>query len=197
MIELTPLDVRQKKDDLRRGARSLRGYAPAEVDTFFDIVAERLEQLVKENMVLADSLASLEHQLEEHREREKGLTDALVALQEHREQVERQAARDAELTRRAAEIDAAKFKVAAAEAREKEETALRQLSARRAQLMRSYRLFLERELAELQAMADVLERDVDGVLEEGGAAASGDRDPVSGDYPETEGDPRPGVEDER
>ena len=197
MIELTPLDVRQKKDDLRRGARSLRGYAPAEVDTFFDIVAERLEQLVKENMVLADSLASLEHQLEEHREREKGLTDALVALQEHREQVERQAARDAELTRRAAEIDAAKFKVAAAEAREKEEHALRQLSARRAQLMRSYRLFLERELAELQAMADVLERDVDGGLEDGGAAASGDRDLVSGDSPETEGNPWPGVEDER
>ena len=40
MIDLTPLEVRKKKGDFRRG---LRGYDPPQVDDFLDIVADRLE----------------------------------------------------------------------------------------------------------------------------------------------------------
>ena len=39
MIDLTPLDVRSKRGDFRR---ILRGYEPQEVDTFLELVAERL-----------------------------------------------------------------------------------------------------------------------------------------------------------
>ena len=38
MIDLTPLDVRKKKADFRRG---LRGYDIEEVDAFLDLAAER------------------------------------------------------------------------------------------------------------------------------------------------------------
>ena len=47
MIDLTPLDVRKKRGDFRR---ILRGYEPEEVDTFLQLVAERMEELVKENV---------------------------------------------------------------------------------------------------------------------------------------------------
>lgn len=47
MIHLTPLDVRKKQGDFRK---ILRGYDPEEVDTFLDLVAERMEVLVKQKV---------------------------------------------------------------------------------------------------------------------------------------------------
>ena len=44
MIDLTPLDVRNKRGDFKK---LLRGYDPQEVDVFLEIVAERLENLVR------------------------------------------------------------------------------------------------------------------------------------------------------
>ena len=44
MIDLTPLDVRKKRGDFRK---SMRGYDPQEVDTFLDLVAMRMEELVQ------------------------------------------------------------------------------------------------------------------------------------------------------
>lgn len=44
MIDLTPLDVRKKRGDFAKG---LRGYDIQEVDTFLDLVAERMEELVR------------------------------------------------------------------------------------------------------------------------------------------------------
>ena len=57
MIDLTPLDVRKKRGDFAKG---VRGYSTQEVDSFLELVAERLEELVKENLTLrerADRLA--------------------------------------------------------------------------------------------------------------------------------------------
>ena len=45
MIDLTPLDVRKKRGDF---GKRLRGYDPQEVDTFLELVAERMEVLVQE-----------------------------------------------------------------------------------------------------------------------------------------------------
>ncbi len=50
MIDLTPLDVRKKKGDFRR---VVRGYDPELVDDFLDMVAERLEEVVKQNVTLS------------------------------------------------------------------------------------------------------------------------------------------------
>ena len=62
MIDLTPLEVRQKKGDFRR---AMRGYEPALVDDFLDLVAERLEDLVRENRTMHDELVRLREQLTE------------------------------------------------------------------------------------------------------------------------------------
>ena len=51
MIELTPLDVRKKRGDF---AKALRGYEAQEVDVFLELVAERMEALVKENLQLRE-----------------------------------------------------------------------------------------------------------------------------------------------
>lgn len=54
-------------------------------------------------------------------------------------------------------MEAAQIRAVAVQAREREEEGLRQLRARRAQLLQSYRMFLERELAELKILEDTLE----------------------------------------
>jgi cell division initiation protein len=103
MIDLTPLDVRKKRGDFRK---AMRGYEPAEVDTFMDIVAERLEELVKEVMMLRERTALLQAQVDAQGGREKAVQDALVTAQSLRDQISDQSRREAEIARREAEIEA-------------------------------------------------------------------------------------------
>lgn len=153
MIDLTPLEVRQKKADF---SRALRGYEAGEVDDFLGLVADRLEALVKENMVMKDRLTRLEEQLTEFRQRERALTDALVTAQQMREEVRKQSSREADLLKQEAIQQAERIRAEGAQAREREEEILRRLRARQAQLIQSYRSFLERELTELAVVADSL-----------------------------------------
>lgn len=154
MIDLTPIDVRKKKGDFKR---AVRGYDTDLVDDFLDLVAERLEELVKQNMALTDRLTRLEEQVGEYRQRDRALTEALVTAQEVREEVRRQAEKEAELKHREAEADAQSIRADALAAREREEEGLRRLRARRLQMIQSFRTFLERELAELDVTLDTLE----------------------------------------
>jgi DivIVA domain-containing protein len=154
MIDLTPLDVRKKKGDFKRG---LRGYDAAQVDDFLDIVADRMETLVREHSSFTERVARLEQQVAEYREREKALTEALVTAQEMREEMRAQVAREAELLRRQAEQEAGRIRADATQLREREEEMLRDLRSRQMQFVQTYRTFLERELADLQSIARGLE----------------------------------------
>ena len=154
MIDLTPLEVRKKKGDFRR---MMRGYDPALVDDFLDMVADRMEQLVRQNLSVNERLSVLEAQVSDFKEREKALTEALVTAQEMRNEIREQVQKEADIARREAESQAETIRVSALTARQKEEEAIRRLRARQMQLLGSYRSFLERELAELTVMAETLE----------------------------------------
>lgn len=153
MIDLTPIDVRKKKGDFPRG---VRGYQTADVDAFLDLVADRMEELVNEAMRLEERLRHVEEQLEHFRERERSLTEALVSAQELRDELRRQAEKEAELRRREAEAEADRILMAASRMREQEEDMLRRIRARRRQVVDSFRRFLERELDELAVVADAI-----------------------------------------
>lgn len=154
MIDLTPLEVRQKKRDF---PRSIRGYAPALVDDFIDLVADRMEELVKENMALNDRLDGLDEELSGFREKEKALVDALMAAERMRDDAREIAEKEASLLFKEAELEAERHRTAAAQALAQEETAIRRVKARRAQLIREFRVFLQRELKELTVIEDTLE----------------------------------------
>ncbi|MBA4159185.1 MAG: DivIVA domain-containing protein, partial [Gemmatimonadetes bacterium] len=70
MIDLTPLDVRKKKGDFRR---AMRGYEPELVDSFLDLVADRLDELVRENVTLRERVNQLTQAIDTFRERERAL----------------------------------------------------------------------------------------------------------------------------
>jgi cell division initiation protein len=107
MIDLTPLEVRKKKGDFRR---AMRGYDTALVDDFLDLVADRMDELVREAISLADRLGRQEQQVADFRERERALTEALVTAQEMREEIREQTSREADLVRRTAEQEAAQLR---------------------------------------------------------------------------------------
>lgn len=159
MIDLTPLDVRKKKGDFRR---SVRGYDPELVDDFLDMVAERLEELVKQNVGLTERAEHLQEQVASNREREKALNDALVTAQQLRAEAQAQAEREAELVRREAQSQAERIV-------EEGQRSLREivretetLHARRRQFVRSFRTMLERFLADLDVEdAGIREEGVD------------------------------------
>jgi DivIVA domain-containing protein len=93
MIDLTPLDVRNKRGDFKR---LMRGYDPQEVDVFLEMVADRLEVLVRENLQLNERTESLQDQVATQSEREQAVQDALVTAQELRADIRAQAQREAE-----------------------------------------------------------------------------------------------------
>lgn len=155
MMDLTPLDVRKKKGDFRR---ILRGYDPQEVDTFLELVEERLEGLVSENHSLGDRVARLEEALRTLEERERAVQEALVTAQRVREEMADQSRREAELLLREARWEAEELRrqveleverrLLEGEVRVRERReALEELERARVRFLKAFRSLLERELA--------------------------------------------------
>lgn len=158
MIDLTPLDVRKKKGDFRR---SVRGYDPELVDDFLDMVAERLEELVKQNVSLSERTEQLEEQVASYREREKALNEALVTAQQLRADAEDQAKREAEFVRRQAESEAEQIVEEGRRSLRDLQRDIETLVTRKRQYIRGFRSLLERHLSELEVEEGRLESDAE------------------------------------
>ena len=147
MIDLTPLDVRKKKGDFRR---AVRGYDKELVDDFLDMVAERLEELVKQNVALTERAEHLQEQVASFREREKALNEALITAQQLRTESQAQADREAELVRREAQIQAQRIIEEGQRSYRELARELEGLHTRRRQFVQAFRSHLERYLSELE-----------------------------------------------
>ncbi len=154
MIDMTPLDVRNRRGDFKK---LMRGYDPAEVDVFLELVAERLEALVRENLQLKERAHTLQEQVNTQAGREQAVQDALVTAQELRADMRTQSQREADHTVKEAEVEARRL-VAEADAEvrttlrdvEREgrrvQEELQGIERRRARFLREFRGLLEREL---------------------------------------------------
>jgi cell division initiation protein len=162
MIDLTPLDVRSKRGDFKK---LMRGYDPQEVDGFLEIVAERLEALIRENMALKERAGALQAQVTSQTDREQAVQAALVTAQELRADIRNQAQRESENIIKTAETEGRRL-VAEAEAevrtklRASERRAdkladdIQELERRRARFLKDFRQLLERELDVVNVEAD-------------------------------------------
>lgn len=154
MIDLTPLDVRNKRRDFRKG---MRGYETQEVDSFLELAAERLEELVRENLQLKERTQALEAQVRSQTDREAAVRDALVTAQELRTEIREQARLEADKIVEEAQTESRRM-IAEAEAevrirlRKSErkadeiERSLGELERGRLRFLRSFRQLLEREM---------------------------------------------------
>lgn len=154
MIDLTPLDVRKKAGDFKK---AMRGYEPQEVDVFLELVAERMEALVRENLQLRERAEALQQQVASWSGREKAVQEALVTAQELRTEMKTQAQRQADLVLTEAQSEARR-QLAEAEAEirmrfrdaerklEQAQDALEDLERRRGRFLKAFRQLLEREM---------------------------------------------------
>ena len=154
MIDLTPLDVRNKRGDFKK---LMRGYDPQEVDVFLEIAAERLEELVRENIVLRERSESLKRQVRAQTGREQAVQEALVTAQELRADIHSQAQREADHLVKESETEARRLAAEAeanvrnlirdAERRlELGRDTLEEMERRRTRFLKAFRQLLEREL---------------------------------------------------
>ena len=153
MIDLTPLEVRQKKGDFRR---AVRGYDPELVNDFLDLTADRMEELARDNMALTERVERLESDLRAFRDKERSLSEALMTAQRLRDDARSLAEKESELLIREARSAAESARDEALRMLAREEEALRQVRARRGQLVRSFRRLLEREMTELDVIEETL-----------------------------------------
>ncbi len=143
MIELTPLDVRKKRGDF---AKALRGYDAQEVDVFLELVAERMEVLVKENLQLRERSERLGEQVNAQEGREQAVQEALVTAQELRQDVKEQAEREAQLLEREAHGRIEQTLQEADRLLDERRVALEELERHRILFLKAFRTLLEREL---------------------------------------------------
>ncbi|MFQ5888439.1 MAG: DivIVA domain-containing protein [Gemmatimonadota bacterium] len=177
MIDLTPLDVRKKKEDFRR---TVRGYDPSQVDAFLDLVADRLEDLVHEHRTLTEKVAVQEERLTAYREREHALNEAMLAAQELREEARVQTERESALRLREVEVEAEAVRERAEQAVRRSGERLEELRVRRAQFVRGLRATLERFMEELA----VEEERIAAERYEAGPAGGPEAAPAAGDRTE-------------
>ena len=183
-MDLTPLDVRKKKEDFRR---AVRGYDPAQVDGFLDLVADRLEDLVGRELRLREQSELLREQLAAFQEREKALNEALVTAQELREEARAQAEKTADLRVREAERQAREILRDAESAVHGARRGLDELRVRRTGFLRSLRTTIEHFLVEIEEEERrgfaSLEPELFGRRETGGESD------VAGDEPASDAEP--------
>ena len=143
MIDLTPLDVRKKRGDF---AKSMRGYDPQEVDIFLELVAERMEVLVKENLAFRGKIGELAEKVVVHEGREQAIQDALVTAQELRQDVKKQARREAKVLEREARGRVEAMIAGSEKVLNEHQNALQELERQRERFLKAFRTLLEREL---------------------------------------------------
>jgi cell division initiation protein len=182
MIDLTPLDVRKKHEDFKR---IMRGFDPQEVQVFLELVSERMEELVRENIQLRERSDSLQQQVDSQTGREQAVQDALVTAQELRSDIKSQAHRGAEVVLAEAQTEARRLvNEAEAEVRsmlrdaqrklDQGGDALEEMERRRGRFLKGFRQLLEREfdVVEVEEGREPLEnRPID--LDLGGGKRSG------------------------
>jgi DivIVA domain-containing protein len=147
-FHLTPLDVRRYEFP-----NALRGYDKASVELFRERVYEELERLTKSHADLEQKAKNFHEQLRAFRERDKALNDALVAAQQLRAEIREQAEREAQLILREARAEGDRLiEQQRGEAR-RIQSELEGLERSRRAYLSQQRQLIERQLAELDAVA--------------------------------------------
>ena len=99
MQDLTPLEIQKQTF-----SRKFKGYEPAEVHGYLNLVAEEIERLVKDVDRLSRENAMLREEMEEHSQRERILKDTLLSAQKVSEEVKANARKEGELIVKDAEL---------------------------------------------------------------------------------------------
>jgi cell division initiation protein len=100
-MRITPLDIQQKQFPMK-----FRGFDVEEVYAFLEVIREEMEDLLRENASLKESLQRIENQIKEYRDMETTLRETLLTAQQMVEDYKTNARKEAELIAKEAELKA-------------------------------------------------------------------------------------------
>lgn len=98
-MRITPLDIQQKQFPMK-----LRGFDVEEVYAFLEVIREEMEDLLRENANLKESIQKLDNQMKGYRDMETTLRETLLTAQQMVEDYKMNARKEAELVVREAEL---------------------------------------------------------------------------------------------
>lgn len=100
-MKWTPVDIRQMAFPV-----GFRGYAPSEVDSFLENLANEIEEILKENAALRERIEDQGQAIAELKKTEGALTNTLLMAQKAIEEMKRSAQKEGDLIIRQAELRA-------------------------------------------------------------------------------------------
>jgi cell division initiation protein len=124
-MKLTPLDIKKQRFALR-----MRGFDPAEVETFLEMVANEYESVLTERNRQNEEIIKYKTQLRDYQQVEKTLQETLMNAQENVNQSMENSKREAQIVLRESELKAEKI---LDDAREKLDRMKNELTILRAQ----------------------------------------------------------------
>jgi cell division initiation protein len=98
-MRITPLDIQQKQFPMK-----FRGFDVEEVYSFLEIIREEMEDLLRENANVKETVQRMENQLKEYRDMETTLRETLLTAQQMVEDYKTNARKEAELLVKEAEL---------------------------------------------------------------------------------------------
>ncbi|MCH7761607.1 DivIVA domain-containing protein [candidate division TA06 bacterium] len=100
-MKITPIDLR--KQEFRN---ALRGYDRHEVNAFLEMVANELDELLREHAALTERIRDQDGKIDDYRQMEKTLQETLFSAQKTVDELRKNAEKEAELILRNAKIEA-------------------------------------------------------------------------------------------
>jgi len=148
-MKITPQDIHQQEF---KG--SMRGYDKDEVDAFLQMIAEQLEETVKENAGLQDKVKELEERLAEYQKNRRNLEEALLAAQKITEQMRENAEKEAQVKIREAEVKADKILAEAVQQSQQYSQEISKLRMQRDQMVAQFKSILEQSFLFLKSLTN-------------------------------------------
>jgi len=100
-MRITPLDIQQKQFPMK-----FRGFDVDEVYSFLELIREEMEELLRENASLKESLSRADSQLQEYNNMNATLRDTLITTQQMVDDYKANARKESDLIIREAESKA-------------------------------------------------------------------------------------------
>jgi len=132
----------------------MRGYDKDEVDAFLQMIAEQLEETVKENAGLQDKVKELEERLAEYQKNRRNLEEALLAAQKITEQMRENAEKEAQVKIREAEVKADKILAEAVQQSQQYSQEISKLRMQRDQMVAQFKSILEQSFLFLKSLTN-------------------------------------------
>lgn len=137
-MKLTALEIKQQQFE-----KSLRGYDPAEVQSYLNLLASEWEHMTGRTRELENQIDKLNEKLKHYERVEEALHETLQTAKNSAEEKLRTARREAKLTEEKAELQAEKIIKEAYEVRREIRQNILQLIDKRSEIIQNLRSFLD------------------------------------------------------